>query len=86
MMRLRPGNFFPDTQYLVLKEDWQIQTYIYLLLKIVSTEGDMNRQSMVIPNVYFRDKLPVQKGVSTEYTYIQSLASFIVNFDQSINY
>lgn len=41
----------------------------------------MNRQSMVIPNVYFRDKLPVQKGVSTEYTYIQSLASFIVNFD-----
>lgn len=25
-------------------------------------EGDMNRQSMVIPNVYFRDKLPVQKG------------------------
>lgn len=46
----------------------------------------MNRQSMVIPNVYFRDKLPVQKGVSTEYTYIQSLASFIVNFDYSINY
>lgn len=80
-MRLRPGNFFPDTQHLVLKEDWQIQTYIYLLLKIVFTEGDMNRQSMVIPNVYFRDKLPVQKGVSTEYTYIQSPASFIVNFD-----
>lgn len=38
MMRLRPGIFFPDTQHLVLKEDWQNQTYIYLLKLFLQKE------------------------------------------------
>lgn len=67
MMRLRPGTFFSRYTAFSIKRRLT-DSNIYLFALIILTEGDMNRQSMVIPNVYFRDKLPIQKGVSTVYT------------------